>query len=147
MWTWPRVPIVGAGFSGPGSFPRGLDVMAVLGSDRAFEILNGLGDTSYQRYDSQLKKLREEFGALSPADWNRNLYWSWLYALAGLTEAVPVNGWPTFMNTNAWADKQLNAALGSWSSLRHDTILYAKQSYTPTITRESVEPRPPRPKH
>ena len=127
-------------------FPRGLDVMAVLGSDRALAILNQLGDTDTTRYQEQMDTLRDEFGGLSPADWNRNLYWSWLYALKGLTAPVSGEGWPTFMTTAAWSDKQLNAALGSWSSLRHDTILYAKQSYTPTFTAESAEPEPPRPK-
>lgn len=126
-------------------FPRGLDVMAVLGSDRAIEILEGLEDTAYERYHSQMKKLRGEFGALSDSDWNRNLYWSWLYALKGLIQPLERDGWPTFMVQDAWIDKQLNAALGSWSSLRHDTILYAKQSYTPTFTRESVAPAPPEP--
>jgi hypothetical protein len=115
-------------------FPRGLDVMAVLGSDRAIAIMESLGDTAYERYSSQQEKLRQTFGAVSQADWNRNLYWSWLYALRGLIQPAAGEGWPTFMRTDAWTDKQLNAALGSWSSLRHDTILYAKQSYTPTLT-------------
>jgi len=127
-------------------FPRGLDIMAILGSDRALEILEDLGDTGNEKYDEQMEKLRKEFGEIPRADWNRNLYWSWLYALSGLIEPTTGDGWPTFMTTGAWLDKQLNAALGSWSSLRHDTILYAKQSYTPTFTRESAEPRPPRPK-
>jgi len=127
-------------------FPRGLDVMAILGSDRALEILEDLGDTDNEKYDKQMEKLRKEFGEIPRTDWNRNLYWSWLYALSGLIEPTAGDGWPTFMTTEAWLDKQLNAALGSWSSLRHDTILYAKQSYTPTFTRESAEPRPPRPK-
>ncbi|MCK4858526.1 MAG: DUF3160 domain-containing protein [candidate division Zixibacteria bacterium] len=35
------------------------------------------------------------------------------------------------MRTEAWEKKELNAALASWTELRHDTILYAKQSYTP----------------
>jgi uncharacterized protein DUF3160 len=34
------------------------------------------------------------------------------------------------MRSQAWARKQLQAQLGSWSELRHDTILYVKQSYT-----------------
>ncbi|UCD13537.1 MAG: DUF3160 domain-containing protein [Thermoplasmatales archaeon] len=38
-------------------------------------------------------------------------------------------------------DKQLQTALASWSELRHDTILYGKQSYTPRFT--SVPPSPP----
>lgn len=127
-------------------FPRGLDVMAILGSERALEILKDLGDTDNEKYDGQMEQLREEFGEIPRAGWNRNLYWSWLYALSGLIEPTAGGGWPTFMTTDAWTDKQLNAALGSWSSLRHDTILYAKQSYTPTFTRESAEPRSARPK-
>jgi hypothetical protein len=34
---------------------------------------------------------------------------------------------PAFMQTSAWARKELNTALGSWTELKHDTILYAKQ--------------------
>ena len=35
------------------------------------------------------------------------------------------------MRTTSWRDKELTTALASWAELRHDTILYAKQSYTP----------------
>ena len=38
---------------------------------------------------------------------------------------------PSDTRTEAWEKKELNAALASWTQLRHDTILYAKQSYTP----------------
>ena len=31
------------------------------------------------------------------------------------------------MRTSAWVDKDLNTSLGSWTELKHDTILYAKQ--------------------
>ena len=34
------------------------------------------------------------------------------------------------MQTKAWQDKELTTVLASWAELRHDTILYAKQSYT-----------------
>ena len=34
------------------------------------------------------------------------------------------------MLTDAWKYKELATALASWTHLRHDTILYAKQSYT-----------------
>ena len=34
------------------------------------------------------------------------------------------------MQTDAWKDKELITSLASWKELRHDTILYAKQSYT-----------------
>jgi len=126
-------------------FPRGLDVMAVLGSDKAYEILKREGDTEYQgkdtSYDKQLKQLRNEFAAFTKEDWNRNLYWSWLYALKPLLEKYG-KGYPAFMQTEAWQDKELNTALASWAELRHDTILYAKQSYTPRMTSVPAPPKP-----
>ena len=126
-------------------FPRGLDVMAVLGSNRAYEILKREGDTEYQgqdtSYDEQLNQLREEFQTFTEEDWQRNLYWAWLYALKPLLEEYG-EGYPAFMQTKAWQDKELNTALASWTELRHDTILYAKQSYTPRL---SMAPPPPKP--
>ena len=35
-------------------------------------------------YDQALAALVDEYGKLSDLDWNRNLYWSWLYALKPL---------------------------------------------------------------
>ncbi len=111
-------------------FPRGLDVFAVLGSKRAYEILKNADDTNYDNYDKQLNMLKEEFSSLSAKDWHKNLYWCWLYALKNLNEPRG-NGYPRFMKSVAWQDRLLNTALSSWTALRHDTILYAKQSYTP----------------
>jgi hypothetical protein len=37
------------------------------------------------------------------------------------------------MRTLAWQDRQLHTACASWSQLRHDTILYAKQSVTALV--------------
>jgi len=117
-------------------FPRGLDIMAVLGSERAYQILKEEGDTEYQgidtSYDKQLNELKAQFGEFDIAQWNRNLYWAWLYALKPLLEGFG-DGYPTFMQTQAWQDKELQTALASWVELRHDTILYAKQSYTPAL--------------
>ena len=109
-------------------FPRGLDAMALLGSKRAVYWLNGLNDTSYENYSVQYGKLESEFSNFSAAEWNRNLYWSWLYSLQPLLKNYG-NGYPTFMQTAVWQDKEMNTALASWTELRHDTILYAKQSY------------------
>jgi len=47
------------------------------------------------------------------------------------------------MQTKAWQDKTLTTALASWSELRHDTILYAKQSYTMSGTTSAPPPPPP----
>jgi len=133
------------------AFPRGLDILSVLGSKRALEILEKEGDTQYEYYHDQLNKLREEFVSGTEEEWKQNLYWRWLYCLAPLLEESSSENLPGFMQNVAWTDKELQTALGSWTELRHDTILYAKQSYTmmvtampgrPKFTYGYVEPRP-----
>jgi len=110
-------------------FPRGLDLMALLGSERAKDILESSGDTQYTDYEKKFSELKKEVDSLSQADWYKNLYLNWLLVLKALGIKFG-EGYPTFMQTIAWQDKELNTALASWTELRHDTLLYVKQSYT-----------------
>lgn len=133
------------------AFPRGLDICAVLGSKRALEIIEVEGDAEYTEYYYQLNNLKEEFSHKTIEEWKQNLYWRWLYALLPLLEEKEGTNIPPFMQGLAWIDKELQTVLGSWTELRHDTILYAKQSYTmvgkgmppePNLTYGYVEPYP-----
>jgi len=120
--------------------PRGLDVMSVLGSAAADDVLTM--DARYCGFDDQLGKMKEEFAAYTPADWVQNAYWGWLHALKPLFGPFG-EGWPTWMGTQAYGLKGLNTAATSWAELRHATILYVKQSYTPGIEGTSVGPGEP----
>ena len=113
-------------------FPRGLDLMALMGSQRAKEILQETGDMHYSDYEKKFLALKEEVESLTPFDWQKTLYMNWLYVLKALLETNESEspGYPLFMQTKFWEDKELNTALASWTQLRHDTILYVKQSYT-----------------
>jgi len=113
-------------------FPRGLDLMALLGSQRAMEILKESGDVQFSDYEKKFFELKEEIDILNPYDWYKTLYMNWLYVLKSLwrDNAFDITGYPLFMQTKYWQDKELNTALASWTELRHDTILYVKQSYT-----------------
>ncbi len=112
-------------------FPSGLDVMAVLGSRRAAQHLDGHLDLFNPRgwsgYRPERVRLRKQFEAVKAAQWTSNLYWSWLNAIRSLNDPIP-KGFPSFMQTTGWQDKSLATALASWAELRHDTILYGKQS-------------------
>jgi len=115
----------------PRLFPKGLDVPAVLGSDLAKQILEET-EATYENYTQQMEKLRAEFKILSVANWTRNLYWSWLFtANSTLAQIRSEAKYPTFMTKHAWGYEKLQTFAGTWTELRHDTILYAKQSYTP----------------
>jgi hypothetical protein len=111
----------------PRLFPKGLDVMCVLGSERAEELL--AAEKVYENYAQQLEMLKQEFANQPDAQWIQNLYWLWLHSIRPMLE-MPDTKAPSFMKTNAWQDKRLLTSLGTWTELRHDTILYAKQSYT-----------------
>ena len=125
----PQNPPFTRSSDGVRGYPRGLDVMALLGSQEALHILIDEGDTNYTNYWQRFGALKDEFDALDAGAWNANLYWSWLYSLKALLTELP-EGYPHFMRTEAWQRRNLSAALASWTELRHDTILYAKQSYT-----------------
>ncbi len=108
--------------------PKGLDVFAAMGSERAYELLDAMGETHYLSYTLQMDKMRAWTGSLTVDDWTETVYNGWLYTFYPLLE-TPGAGYPAFMQSVAWRDKQLHTALGSWAELKHDTILYAKQAY------------------
>lgn len=61
--------------------------------------------------------------------WNKNLYTIWLDALRELSKQLPSTT-PDLMRSHSWMHKQMNTQLVSWAQLRHNTLLYAKQSNT-----------------
>jgi len=110
----------------PRGLPKGLDFFAAMGSNEAAGILKGLGEDQYLHFDSQSAKVKSQVAALGTDSFTQNLYWSWLYSFQPLI-APKGSAYPPFMQTQAWLRKDLQTALGSWTELKHDTILYAKQ--------------------
>lgn len=94
-----------------------------------------------------------EFLSLSSEDWNKNIYWSWLSCYRPLLGSYG-QGYPFFMKGDDWQRKNLGTVLGSYTELKHDTLLYAKQSYAerggggddepklPPVVKGYVEPDP-----
>jgi hypothetical protein len=128
-------------------YPTGLEVMAVFGSQRARDIVAQNRDNQYEDYDKVFDTLKSEVDAFSEEDWTQNAYWGWIHSLRSLNREYD-ESFPVFMRTSAWQDKQLQATLASWSELRHDTILYVKQSYMmlgATSSNDFTPPPPPKP--
>ncbi len=123
--------------------PKPLDVAyAALGNDHAKQFLSG--DLKNERYASALSKERERIDSLGPAYWRGTLYTSWFGALRELSSGD--GSLPKVTTGDAWALRMLGTQLASWAELRHDTVAYAKQSYTASIQCEFpaayVEPYP-----
>lgn len=114
------------------STPTALMPLSIFGNDQAKTYLNQWIKNNAPDSDKVIAKnmikLTDEFNNFNTTDWTQNLYWSWLYTLKALNQKFG-EGYPSFMQSSAWNDKDLNTALGSFTELRHDTLLYAKQSY------------------
>jgi len=111
--------------------PMGLDVPAAFGNQRAKELMLTTYRSSWEQfppYPKILDSLIAENARLSAADWTQNLYYNWLYSLLALFDLKESRPLPFFMKTAGWEHKTLNTWLASWAELRHNTILYAKQS-------------------
>lgn len=124
--------------------PKGIDVFAVLGSERASQLL--IPDFDYENFTDNLSTLKENFENLTEEDWTHSSYTAWIHALQSLIDTEYGSEYPEFMRTLAWQDEKLNTASGSWAQLRHDTILYAKQTYIPgwicSYPEAFIEPNP-----
>lgn len=108
--------------------PDPLDAMAALGNEDALALLEGeLERYKYAANMASLKYLIEEY---DDDFWEQSLYNTWLGAIRSLNPPISTNGMPYFMLTTAWHQEKLNTQLTSWAQLRHDNILYGKQSYT-----------------
>jgi hypothetical protein len=112
----------------PRMLPKGLDIFSAMGSEEAYSILQEMDETHYLNFNEQMSKVQGEIAALQTDSWTQNLYWAWLYSFQPLIE-VKDESYPAFMRHQAWVRKDLHTALGSWTELKHDTILYAKQAY------------------
>jgi Protein of unknown function (DUF3160) len=124
--------------------PTGLDVMAALGNDEALGLAQP--EIAKWNYGANLLAARRVVEERPPAAWDASQYDLWLSALSKLDDVPAGTDFPEVMRSQAWSRKQLQTQLGSWAELRHDTILYAKQSYTMGILCEYptgyVEPYP-----
>jgi hypothetical protein len=122
----------------PRRIPSGLDVaFAAFGNDQTVPELvermnNGQGRKFRDglNYQHNLAAVRKVIEAQDKKIWNENLYMNWLACLRELSVPTTDARYPEVMRTRAWAMKTLNTQLASWTHLRHDTILYVKQSYT-----------------
>jgi len=112
---------------------------AALGNASALPLLEpGLEQYGYAPHLERMRVLVDEHGE---EVWDQNLYNGWLGALRALSPLEGLQdpgalGMPSVTGTEAWSRRMLNAQLASWAQLRHDTILYVKQSYTTGVSCE-----------
>ena len=107
--------------------PDALDVPAAMGSDMALSVIADEGLDRYPNYYDQMDKAK---AVVKKADEDgyrsKSLYGGWLYTLNPIL-IKKGEGYPSFMTNDEWQKKSLESYLGSYTELKHDTVLYAKQ--------------------
>mgnify|MGYP001109036870 CR=1 FL=1 len=135
-------PAAGENAEGEQRFmPSGLDVANAFGVARAAQIQRAHGVYEFAHYADSMEALRESIDSMTPGMWHRTLYNTWLHALK-LYVRPRGEGYPAWMRTPAWQTHVMSNFLASWAMLRHDTILYVKQTYTPTCGAAPPGPEP-----
>jgi Protein of unknown function (DUF3160) len=110
--------------------PDPLDVaFTVFANNQAADLLApGLDTFGYAPALASMRVLADDH---DDAFWGKNLYNQWLSALRALSPAAAGQSGPfSLSSTDAWGRRLLGTQLASWAELRHDTILYVKQSYS-----------------
>lgn len=96
-------------------------------------------------FSRELVSLRQVLDDSSPEGWESSLYLQQFNALRTLSLPMAASV-PQALRTEAWKWKTVHTQLAGWTELRHDNLLYAKQSYTPPVLCDYpagyVEPRP-----
>jgi hypothetical protein len=108
--------------------PSTLDVLFALGNDASTQLL--IPELDEWKYSDNLAGLRYLIDQYPNKFWESSLYNMWLYTIKSLNPQPADENIPEFMQTGAWGMEKMNSQLSSWAELRHDNLLYAKQSYT-----------------
>jgi hypothetical protein len=110
--------------------PSPLDVASAVFKNPAADVLLQ-PEFAAHGYRNELEAVKKEGDAAGPDLWEGSLYHGWLQALRELSPD-PQNdeALPAVFRTEAWQRRMLDTQLASWAELRHDTVLYAKQSFT-----------------
>jgi len=109
-------------------FPSTLDVLFSLGNSASAQLL--IEELDEYHYSTNLAALRYLIDHYDIEFWESSLYNYWLNSLRILNPPEDRSNLPPFMQTAAFWQEKMNTQLASWTELRHDNLLYAKQSYT-----------------
>ena len=126
--TYDRVQDLRTGVKVTRMLPSELDVQFVLGNNAAAPHLKP--ELDQWGYQGVLHEMRFLVDSHPQEFWDGSFYNGWLSAIRALSDNADFESRPEPMRTAAWADKGLNTQAASWAELRHDTLLYVKQSYS-----------------
>jgi hypothetical protein len=130
--------------------PKPFDISYVFGNNNALPMLES--DINTYAMAKNIVALRKTIDGYDSTFWAQTLYNTWFKSIRDLNPIADTSNLPFFMTSVGWQHEKMNTQLASWAQLRHDNLLYAKQSYTSVILSCSfpnsyIEPYPNMYKH
>lgn len=117
------------------STPSALFVSAAMGDLKAKEHVQeflkrdaGFSGSEVTGFLTKLGQKKSDIAKVKKDEWFASMGSAWLYVLGSLTHNFG-DKYPLYMQAVSFLDKQIQTFLGSYAELKHDTLLYAKQSY------------------
>lgn len=111
--------------------PTAFDILSAMGNPVAEEILYDYHQTDqvWKEYPQELSKLKNKISNLDSGFWQKDLYSGWLWSVkSAAADFENEDKMPPFMRNRAWSHKSLATALGSFTELKYNNILYSKQA-------------------
>jgi hypothetical protein len=118
------------------STPTALFVPAALGDDLAREFAGAFlkqeaplfSAAEVSGFYGKLDEVAADLKKVQDAEWYSSVGTAWLKLLGTLPQTFGP-GYPRYMQGKLFPIKQLQTFLGSYAELKHDTLLYVKQSF------------------
>jgi hypothetical protein len=118
------------------SMPTALFIPAVLGDQAALrfsdqylhKLTPPFSSQETDQFSGRMNEVAADLTKITDPEWFSSLSSAWLKLLSTLTSPYG-RGYPLYMQDKLFPVKQVESFLGSYTELKHDTVLYAKQSY------------------
>jgi hypothetical protein len=135
------------------STPTALFVPAALGDKAAREFAGAFlkqeappfSEAEVTGFYGKLNEVAADLKKVTDAEWYSSVGTAWLKLLGTLPQTFGP-GYPRYMQGKLFPLKQLQTFLGSYTELKHDTLLYVKQSYAELGNGSDEKSPPPVPK-
>ncbi len=127
------------------SLPTALMIPAAFGDAYAEKIVReqlAENPTYTKNFNERLPAVRQELEAVTDEGWFSSMAAKQLHVISTLAKPRGET-FPAFMKSEAFAAKNLESQLGSYTQLKHDTVLYAKQNYAESGEGGTADKLPP----
>lgn len=108
--------------------PTALDLFHLLENKMAEMILSDTKNNRFELYQNNLNDFTEKVRKFNQSTWHDNSYLALLSALVNLNDEKG-EGFPSFMQTDAWAEKSLNTSIAAWVNNHREISLEKTENF------------------